>query len=392
MELARSIFEDISSGAIVQSADPNKVRLTVDAYEQAAKYGLNLMQYLEVLNPSGDNDGLTAFERQLKRFGIVTHSNPEKGIWSSPGSYFFQENQPESKILFPAWIQQQAIWSRLMINDVNELLATTRSIVGATYESLSIDDSEILALKGKKFRVNERGRFPTVKISWAEKANKVDKHGVAIDASYEFVRRINLELLGTVVARIMAYDRDGMYNDAVDLMLNGDGTSANPAATVTTAQSLDATNATTGDISYEAWLKWLALWRPFKPTLVIGNVDTLVKLLTMARPNSDPLQMMALLKEIKSGSIGGAINTVRDGLDYFPNVDFRPVDSTVMADNLILGVDPTSAIERIIEVGSDLQETKKYIENQTTKLVISIADNFSKIWPDACKVLSLVAT
>jgi hypothetical protein len=389
MQHIRDIFEDLASKTLLQVEAADQVELHPDIYAVAAKYGLSLQQYLEVLNPSRDTDTLSAFDRQLKRFGIVTHSDPEKGIWSSPGSYFFQESQPASRVLFPAWVQQQAMWSRLQINDVNELLATTRNITSATYESVQIDDTELVANKGRKFRVSERGQFPTVKISWGETANKVDKHGVAIDGSDEFFRRANLELIGTTIARIMSYDQEGMFNDAISMLLNGDSTAANPAAAVTTAVSLDPVNDANGDISYKAWLKWLATWRPYKPSLIVANIDTLILLLSMARPQADPLQMMALVSAIKTNNIDASVN-VRDGLDYFPQVDFRIVDESVMAANLILGLDPSSALERIIEIGSDLKETKRYIENQTEKLVISIADNFSKIWAPATKVLSLI--
>lgn len=359
--------------------------LKPDIYKQAYDLGMTVPQYLEAVHPSQRyGDGLSTFERCFKHFGIFTKSNPKLGITSSPATFFVPADHPQSAILFPAYIQQQAMIARLSTTaSVDKIVASTRTISGSTYQHLVIDDSALGT--GKSFRVGEGGEFPKVKFTWSEGANAVVKHGVRLDFSYEFLRRASIELVGTLVQRIA--QRDSIYNfyDAVTFLLNGDGTSQNPAATAVQANTLDTTITANGQITYKAWLKWLASFDPYNVNVVIGDLDSIIACMLMERPSVDTL---ALLNAFKSGSIDASA-VIYEGSKYFPNVEFVVVPTSVIGANTLLGVDTSAAAERIVEVGSDLTETQRFITNQTETMVMSIADNVSKIWPDACKVLSL---
>lgn len=373
------------------------VPLSLDLYKQAADLGMTFWQFLEVINPSKPGDTLDAFERQLRASGIVTKSQPEKGIYSSPGEYFFQSDRPGSAILFPVLLQKTALWARLnRIADINSLVATTRTIAGTSaYQALFIDDSEISGTgamaHGRRFRVDQRGQFPRVKISWSEKTNAVTKHGVQIDWTYEFVRRASIELMQTVVARLMLQDQKELLNDAVSLAINGDG-GPNAAATVKTFVGSGATNVTAneivlaanavpaaGTITYEGWLKFLGQFQPYSPNVVCGNLATLVKLITMDKPNMDPAEIITRLQEAKNQG------TAKLQENLFPNVRLVLIDS--MPASKLLAIDTGFALERVIEMGSDIQEVERVIKNQTESMVISIADNVSKIFPEACQLL-----
>lgn len=384
----KNIFADLAEGRIKRHERPEDVTLTPDMYRRAAEYGLTLHQYLEVLQPSTESDKLTAFERQLRRFGIVAKSDPSRGIWSSPGGYFFQDNQPASAILFPAFLQQQIVWDKVIFNDVQELVATTRQITGTTYQGVTADTSDLAVAKGKAFRVSERGRFPEVKISWGEFAHRTDKHGVALNFSYEFLRRAPLELITTTVARILAYDKDGLYNDAISLLINGDG-DGNSAAPAT---SVAALGGTAGTLDYASWLKWLATFRPFRPSVVVGRLATILKVLTMTLPGGAAINTFYQVNTLLQGSgagTGQATLAPSPGGDLFPQVKLRIVDDSAIGANLLLGVDVGMALEHIVEVGSDLQETERFITNQTQTMVMSVQDNFSKIWTNAARVLDI---
>lgn len=383
----KNIFADLNEGRLTRVSKAEDVELTPDLYRKAAGYGLTLHQYLEVVQPSKEDDKLTAFERQLRRFGIVTKSDPARGIWSSPGGYFFQDNQPASAVLFPAFLQQQIVWDKVLFNDVQELIATTRQITGTTYQGVTAETSALATNKGKAFRVSERGRFPEVGIGWGEFAHRTDKHGVALNFSYEFLRRAPLELITTTVARILAFDKDGLYNDAVSLLINGDsdGNSACPASTV------PGLGGAGGTLDYASWLKWLALFRPFKPTVVVGRLSTILKVITMTLPGGGNIGTFWNINPLLAGSAGQGTATIAPspGGELFPQVKLRIVEDSVIGDDILLGIDTNMALEYVVEVGSDIQETERFITNQTQTMVMSVQDSFSKIWTNAARTLDI---
>jgi hypothetical protein len=376
-------------------AKAEDVPLGIDLYREANELGMTFWQYLEVIQPSKEGDKLDAFERQLKACGIITKSNPDAGLYSSPGEYFFQSDRPGAAILFPVLLQKTALWAKLnRVADINKIVATTRTIAGTSaFQALNIDDSEITGAdgKGRRFRVDQRGNFPRVKISWSEKTNAVTKHGVQLDWTYEFVRRASIELMQTVVARIMLQDQKEVLNDAVNIAINGDGTGANPAATVKTfcistiapganeIQLPTGVAQAAGALPYEGYLQFIGGMQPYTPNIVCGTLNTLVKFVTMSRPNMDPSEIITRLQEAKSQG------TVRISEIVFPNVELILIDS--MPESKLLAMDSAFALERVIELNSDIQEAEKVISNQTEKMVLSIADTVSKLFPEAIQVL-----
>jgi hypothetical protein len=369
----------------------------LDLYKQSIDAGMTFWQYLEMIQPSKPTDQLTAFERQLQLNGVIVKSRPDLGLYSSPGEYFFQSERPGSAILFPVLLQKTALWTKLKgFVDINRIVATTRTISGTTaYTALSIDDSAIsnsngtgtASAHGRRFRVDQRGNFPSVSIGWSEKTNAVTKHGVQLNWTYEFVRRASIELMQTVVARIMLQDQLELFNEAVSVIINGDGT-ANPACTVktfkltaagATANQIFDSGAAAGKMTYEGWLKFIGNTRPYTFDAIFGNLDTLVKFVTMTRPTMDPAEIITNLLEAKNQG------TAKLETPLFPNVTLFLADG--MPADKLLGVDTQFALERVIELGSDLKEVERVIQNQTEAMVISISDNISKIFNDAAQLL-----
>jgi hypothetical protein len=375
----------------------------LDHYKRASELGMTLWQYFELIQPSKAGDALTSFERQLQLAGIMTKSDPARGLFASTGEYFFQSDRPGSAILFPVLLQKTALWAKMnQVCDINKIVATTRTIAGSSsYQSLFIDDSAIIGgtsptAHGRRFRVDQRGNFPSVKIGWSETASAVTKHGVKLDWTYEFVRRASIELMTTVVARIMLQDQQELFNEAVSVAISGDGTAASPAATVKkfrhagTAGANDiviSASAAAGKITYEGYLKFIGGFKPYNINIICGNIATLTKLILMERPNMDPAQIIQTLTT--QTSTQGQITADQFNGQLFPNVTYYPSES--VGNDILVGLDTQFAMERVIELGSDIQEVERVITNQTEAMVISIADGVSKIFPSAIQVLDFSA-
>ena len=378
----------------------------LDHYKRASDLGMTMWQYFELIQPSKPGDSLTAFERQLQLSGIITKSDVSRGLFASTGEYFFQSDRPGSAILFPVLLQKTALWAKLnAVADINKIVATTRTIQGSTaYQALYIDDSSIVGnsgaptAHGRRFRVDQRGNFPSVKIGWSETANAVTKHGVKLDWTYEFVRRASIELMTTVVSRIMLQHQQELFNEGISVAISGDGTTANPAAVVkkfrtggTTGPNdirlTTNTQTAAGEISYEGYLRFIGGFKPYNVNVIVGNIATLTKLVLMQRPNIDPAQIITTL--LTQTSNQGQISADQYNGQLFPNVTYYP--SEAVGNDILVGLDTNFAMERVIELGSDIQEVERVISNQTEAMVISIADGISKIFPSAIQVLDFSA-
>lgn len=379
---------------VVSKAD--EVVLDKSMYQEALDHKMTFSQYLERINPSKEGDKLDAFERQLKRYGIVTKSQPEKGIYASTIEQFlkasenYADNQPlqtgvpASTILFPEFISKVARMSLISNQDydVNMLLSTTRVIAQSTYKELWIDmvpgqqtqpDMDKYAMG----RVGEFGTFPRVAIEWAETAKSVFKRGVQIDMSYEFQREATMDILSIVISRIMLSQSRSLFTKAMDKAFTG--------ATVVESDSLDAT-ATGNVITYEAWLKWTASFDVYNCNVYYMSLNTAIKVIMMEKPDIDPVAMMATLKQ---GPVSQSIQVAR-GL--WKDVTIFPFTDTTLPEDYILTFDKNYALERVIQAGTDIQETERIITQQFDSIVISIADEISIIFDDSRFVLHLSDT
>lgn len=373
----------------------SEVVLDKGMYAEAAAHRMTFSQYLERINPSKPDDKLDAFERQLQRYGIVVKSIPEQGIYASTIEQFlkagatenYADNQPlqtgvpGSTILFPEFISRVARMALLKDQDydVNNLLATTRTIVGTTYKELWIDTTAGQSDQpdGTQYemgRVGEFGTFPRVQIKWEESAKTVYKRGVQIDMSYEFQREASIDILSIVIQRIMMSQSVSLFKKAIDTAFNG--------TTVVESSSLDA-GATGGVINYEAWIKWTASFAPYNVDTYYCSLNTALKIIMMEKPDIDPVAMMAALKQ---GPVGQNIQIARG---IWKNVTIFPFTDNTLPEDYILTLDKQYALERVIQAGTDIQESERIITQQFDSVVISVADEISRIFTDSTFVLHI---
>ncbi len=358
------------------------VKIGKEFYEIAYKCGMTFSQLLERINPSTPDDKLDAFERQCRRFGIILNAVPEKGIYASNGDMFFQSNQPASRILFPEFLNRVARISLLEDYDLNWIIANTRNIDSGAFRSLYISDT---TAKRRKARVSEMSGFPTTTVSWSEEAGSVYKNGIRMLMSYEFVRRSSIPMIALVVSRVLLQSRRDDFADAINVLVNGDdhAATANPAS-VSSLTTLD-TAASAGTLTYKGYLKFGNEFRPYRMTSAIGDIDTILQVILCAKPATDPIQLFSLL-QAKENKIGEKITVLNPA---WSNVNLIIHDDAPALK--LIGLDKRYALERIVEIGSDLQETDKIINGQFNEIVLSESTNFSKLFTAACKVLNINA-
>lgn len=361
----------------------NDMPLSRELYEKAYDQGMSFSQFLEFLNPTepGDTTGLDAFDRQLRRFGIRSKRDSRFGLPASKGQLFFQPGVPESRILFPEFLNRTA--RRALIdeeNSLNMLIAHWDQLQGTSvYRSIYIDED---VLDRRQSEVVQYGKFPVVAIKWSEKATTLKKYGVKLQASYEFIRQASLPVIEMLVQRIMLQERIDELGLALKVLHDGDGeTKEGGGITTTNLSTLGVTNPDgIDDLTYVNYLKWLHMFAPGQCSIIVGNVDTMVHVMTMDKPNVDPVFLM---QSLGFNELGGRPRVVNPRIAQ--NISYIIHDDA--PDDEIVGVDPRFALIGYREAGADLTETQRIIDGQWEEIVLSNTVGFSNVFRSAVRKL-----
>jgi len=381
----------------------------IEVHRQAIEAGVPLSVFLETLDPSEKGSRTDAFQRQLRQAGIRTRSNPEAGYWSSEASMFFDTTA--GRALYPEFFARE--WRKVSFaspkeraillssdsvlgtferpyNDVggprwnnqfepaiplSEVVAMTSPIRGEDYRSLYMTyDANQLRL----FRVGESAEIPMANLESSERSIRLRKYGRGLRATYEQMRRVRVDKLAWWIRWMAVQSEVDKLEAALTVLVSGDG-NAGTAATEYNLLTLDPL-AIAGELSMVGWLKFRMLFAPpYVMTTSLSQIDEAVQmvLLNMGTANI-PLQGQNL------GGIGNSltpINSTADGVRYgwlegAPN-------------NKYVGFDRRAALEQVVEIGSEITETERFITNQTQVIVMTENNAFAILDPAATKVLDI---
>ena len=331
----------------------NNIRLEKGMYNEAGK---SFTQVLERCDPSEAYkgtalEGLDAFQRQLKRFGIKV-----RGAGSDTVEKFFAT--AESAVLFPEYIARAVRQGMEETNLLPDITATVTDFEGMDYRSISsVPEDE------KKLRRVEPGtKIPATTIKIQDSLVRLHKRGRMLVASYETIRYQKLDLFAVTLRQIGAHINRMQLEDAIDVVLHGDG-NGNPAG-VKTVSSLD----------YNALVDF---WNTFDPyqmnTLLVGG-DTAAKLLKLS-------QMQDANAGLNFHGTGSMITPLGAKL----------LKTSAMPENTLIGLDKNYALE-MVQSGGVSVEYDKLIDRQLERAAVTVTSGFAKIFPDAGKVLKVTAS
>lgn len=339
-----------------------ELKLDKGVYDEARKNGVSLTEHLEKLDPSEEYKGsalekLDAFERQLKYAGLKIGRGGACLV-----SDFFKTSS--SSILFPEFVSRNV---RLGMGrgkfeaTIDEIAATTTSVDSGKYEGIefNLDTSDV-----DHKRTGEGAVFNKVIGKTKEKAINLVKIGLQIESSYEALRRAKANVLAVTLQAIGMRLGRKMVSEGISVLINGDG-NTNTASDVGIALS--------GTLAYADLLKLeLDFEEGFEPRMLIADKATMKKVMSLSE-FKDALIAAEWLKNGTPQTVFG--NTLR-------------INSGVAAD-VILALDPSSALEVLEEKGGSLVETDKLIDKQFEKTVISKVIGFNKLFVGASKYLDI---
>ena len=315
--------------------------------------GRSFTQVLEKLDPSEQYkgtalEGMDAFQRQLKRFGIRA-----KGAGSSPVEKFFATS--DSAVLFPEYIAR-TVRQGMEENDILPAIVATTTVIDAMdYRSIySVPEDADKDLKD----VAEGADIPTTEVKTKEHLVSLSKRGRMLVASYEAIRFQKLDLFSVMLRQIGAYIQKQQLSDAVKVLMQGDGNN-NAAKSYTVGTS--PISGTKGTLKYEQLVEFWGQFDPYTMNTILCSTATMTSLLKIAELQN-PLTGLNFQGTGKLTTPLGAqlhrTSTVENGL--------------------IIGLDNRYALE-LVRAGDVLVEYDKLIDRQMERAAISTIAGFAKI-------------
>ncbi len=386
-----------------------------EMYHAAVERGMSLSAMLEIDNPSTDEEmrtGLDCFSRMLRHGGVRVNSVPEWGVDADPFVKLMDDPQLNAMIpeliarnwrrttrtdpyaralyqsddfgvgnLMQAWNDQAGIRARALAPAIplSALVAQETRITGDAYRSFYMTDDTSAE---RMVRVAEGSEVPRAVLTGGDHTIRLRKFGRAFEATYEVLRRSPIDRIAFHIARLAIQTESDKVAAALSVLVSGDGNS-NTAATNYNLTTLDAA-ATAGTLTLKGWLSYrMKFTNPYMLTTVLVQEATGLQLLLLNVGSANvPLVML-------QGAAGfGSLTPInRDSL-----ADGVRIGWTADAPSLkIVGFDNRLALERISEIGANLQEVDRWITKQTQVLVLTEVEGYAVLDQFATKTLNVNA-
>lgn len=316
--------------------------------------GKSFTQVLEELDGSQNYAGtpmagLDAYQRQLKRFGIRV-SGPNCDTVEK----FFTSSQ--SAALFPEYVARAVRQGMELASQLPDMVATVTKINALDYRTVKTETAESEKISDP---VAEGAAIPQTVIKTGSSLVTLKKRGRMIVSSYEALRYHRLDLFTVILRQIGVYIARRQMKDAVDVLLNGDG--SNGGITVTTLTA----SPTYNDL--------ITLWGK----LASYHFNTILA-------GTTALQDLLKITEFKDAQAG--LNIRGDGklvtplgatLIHVPSMDAKK----------IIALDKSCTLE-MAQAGDVLTDYDKLIDRQMERAAITAVAGFAQIYGDAAQGLS----
>jgi hypothetical protein len=388
-------------------------------YREAKDRGFpTLSAFLEAEDPSDPaemRDGLDAFSRLLMVKGVKTNSDRFGAYHADNLERLATPSEPD---LFPEWARRQWVAGTSVGQRLNqraqaqylssdfvqgsiqnpydddrdlrmqqvepaiplaEVIARVRMNNGRDYRARYL--TEPTAAQIRMMRVAETAEIPTATLTEGSKTIRLEKFGRGLRASYEALRRGPLDDLALHIRKLALQTEVDQVSAAIDVMVNGDGNSGT-SATVYNLTTLDP-SASAGTLTLKGWINFRLQWpNPYQVDKIFARSADMLGLLLLNTGAANIMSGSADLGSLRQGFVP-MNNRLADGVRYGITTD-APASR-------IVGIDSRFGVEQVVEQGSDISETMRWISNQTEVLTFSFNEAYAVVDPNAVKILRIDA-
>lgn len=320
----------------------------------------------------GTSEHVKGAEVLFPAFAQETYENAlgiraEEGYTSRPGS---RTDDIYPQTTRPGVIDERRELPTRMVK-LDQLVSARTGIDGDTYRAAVLKSESRDPNEYRYSRVAERGTFPTFVIELGERAFRLYKYGAAVESSYEALRRMRINLLALTLQEIAFGENLRRTAEGIETLLNGDG-NANPALDTVGGAAITIPELSEWklDVLYDYLREY---------SFVIADRAVIKDIMALAYPVANiqmtPQQLMML-------SAGGYI--LPDGTPVF----VAPPGSALDGSGKLMGVVAGRGLNEIVENGSSISESVRWILNQTQKWVVSVNIGYEKLFRDSAFTLS----
>lgn len=361
---------------------------------RAKEAGLSMRDYLNLtvdVNQTKDESvrnqavaaKLSGYDLVKVALQLPVANDFEQGILLQAAADTFQ-TFPGTRGLFPEVIDDMVSYryKQDQIESVDKLVAQSRTINGVEMISTVIadkaDDYDVAGI------IAETANIPVSSIRTSQQSVGIHKHGMGYRTSYEFERRISLDILTPYANRAQRQMELSRVRSATNILVNGHAltTGIDPtygAAPEVTQGSLDS-GATAGQISWEGLLAWLVgRAKDGVPVdTVVGNYDAYFQW----------LKMFAVPQANQGGGV--ADNLARAGFTMQGVPQFSGPVNFVLSSSApagkLIGFSKADTLEELVEAGSLINESDRSVRNQTISYFRTMNTGFRLIHGDTRSV------
>ena len=385
-------------------------RLSLVDMERAYRAGMNFSRWLEEQDPSaGYADGMDAFERQLAIAGITTTTNRERGFYADRFEAF-EKAGDAGRALQIEWLARQyrkvsGMTRSVLSSDssavgsamrpyvdaaqarssqmspaipLSELIALHTQIDSNVYRALYLNDDE---KEYRMVRIGEAAEIPGATLTEGERPVDLYKYGRKLTISYEALRRVPIDTVAFYIARMAVQAEVDKVKTALDVIVNGDG-NVGTAAQVINLTNLDS-GATAGILTLKAWLAFKMRFKnPYALTHELAHEEMVLQQLLL-NTGSANIPVLTLSGAANFGGFTPMNPALGDNVRYGITDD--------APSGKIIGLDGRYCLEQISEIGGTVQESMRWITNQTQDLVFTEVEGYAVIDSKAAKILNVAA-
>ena len=400
-EIKQMAFEDLLSGFRDKP---------LDVMSDAIRNGFTLTRYLDVICPPDKNEPAT-LNRILREERMAYVSSPSMGHYASRTADFMKEEHHRMLLAELCYNRARKIWygndaRAITLSDdatagsmlrpfadrlealldtqispaipLSEIVAFTNFISSRDYRALyfNVDQDEV-----RQYRIPEATDIPAGVLQHSEHTINLQKTGQGIFITDEVLRDANVRIDRILVQiELIALQAEAdRVEDAVAVLENGDGNANSVPDTLNLTTLIPGETGTTlerGWTSFEMKFK-----PPFELTRVLTREKEAIDLKFLTTGNNNIIQL--------------TLPNESQGNPFFPTLlPINPITPVTrlgivetVTDGRILGFDHRLALERLVEVGSEIQEMERFARNQTNFLGITENSAFAIYQPNAIKVL-----
>lgn len=352
---------------------------------EVKEYGISLQNFFRLAIDMSDEAaaeyraaGMDGYEAVLAYLHLPVKNDLSNGIMLAQAGDTFK-SYPGTRILFQPVIDEVLRFSTRQdqIERIDAIVGSSRTVSGIEMVSIvakSDEDAE------GTWTIAEGANIPVRKIKTTEQAVKWWKHGSGYEFTYEFDRRASIDILTPYAARIARRLELSKVRAATSILINGDG--VHGAAPVVYQEDLmkesDASAENTPNkIDYAAFLKWLLSMAKKGTAIdtVLGNYDTYLMWMMLFTPTMSGNRSAA---EAVAAAGGPSLSASIPGL--FVPVKFAV--SSAMPDKQLLGFIKAETLQELIEEGSQISESERYIRSQRVIFVKTETTGYKLIFGD----------